>query len=145
MFIAAIMPEVIHPQIYKAYDIRGIYPDEVNKHSLAPVVWACAHIFDSGKVVIAHDGRHGSAELATFCAEEIKKQAVEQGKSFEVVAVGLATTPMYYFLVNDEGATGGMMITASHNPKEYNGVKVVGKGAETISGEELKRIIQKQS
>ena len=53
----------------------------------------------------------------------------------------MATTPMFYFLVNKLNAAGGIMITASHNPKEYNGLKVVGKNAEMVGGEEILKLM----
>ena len=54
------------------------------------------------------------------------------------------TTPMLYFLVNELRASGGVMVTASHNPKEFNGLKVVKKGARPVSGEEMKKIVMEK-
>lgn len=127
--------------IYKAYDIRGIYPDEINERSLTPAVLACATIFSDGKIIIGHDGRHGSSELADFVAKKIIEKGSGQGKKFTVEQIGLSTTPMFYFFVIELEASGGLMITASHNPKNYNGLKIVKKGAEPISGTELEKIV----
>ncbi|MES2059438.1 MAG: hypothetical protein V4438_00220 [Patescibacteria group bacterium] len=132
---------MINRSIFKAYDVRGIYPADVNIESVGAVARALTHIWNAGKIVIAHDGRHGSVELAG----EVAKQAIISGKAlgkdFDIISAGLSTTPMFYFLVNKLQASGGAMITASHNPKEYNGVKAVKAEAEAISGTELLEIV----
>ena len=124
----------MNPSIFKAYDIRGIYPTDVNETSATSIALACAKLFKPGKVVIAHDARYGGVELANIVAETIKKAS---GGQLEIIFVGLSTTPMFYFLVNELGATGGCMVTASHNPKEYNGFKIVEEKAHAISGLEV--------
>ena len=58
-----------------------------------------------------------------------------------IIDGGLMTTPMFYFLVNHFNADGGIMITASHNPKEYNGLKIINKNAVPISGKEIQKWI----
>ena len=123
--------------IFKAYDIRGIYPQSMNEDVAKAVAKACVYIFDEGEVIVARDIRHGSTELSVAVAETIKKYANEVGKKITVRDVGISSTPMFYFLVNKFKASGGCMITASHNPKNYNGMKVVTKGAEMIPGTEL--------
>lgn len=122
-------------RIFKAYDIRGIYPSEINVDVATKVAETCANMFKPGTIVVAHDVRHGSTELA---------QAVEKTltKKFKVEFIGLATTPMFYFLVNHLKASGGVMITASHNPKEYNGMKIVTEGAILVSGIEIKKMMK---
>lgn len=126
--------------IYKAYDVRGLYPAEVNKDVIRHVGRQCAHVFESGAVVVARDGRHGGEELKRALCEGLVLEALALGKSFDIVDVDLSSTPMFYFLVNHYGAGGGAMITASHNPKEYSGVKAVRKGAVPVSGTELEAI-----
>ena len=121
----------MNPSIFKAYDIRGIYPTELNESVATQIGQACAKLFKPGKVIIAHDVRYGSKELSKAVVEGLTK---DSGRQHEIILVGLATTPMFYFLVNDLNASGGCMITASHNPKEYNGFKVVGEKAHMISG-----------
>jgi phosphomannomutase len=128
---------MINRSVFKAYDIRGIYPKDVNEETIDAVVSALSHIWSDGEIVVACDGRHGSKELSERAAEQI------ECKGFKPIYVGLATTPMFYFLVNHLKAEGGMMITASHNPKEYNGVKAVKTEAEAISGKELLEMIDK--
>lgn len=137
---------MLNRSVFKAYDVRGIYPKDVNEETIDTVVQALSHIWESGlsasqagEVVIACDGRHGSDVLSKHAETKI----AELGDKFKVTYVGLSTTPMFYFLVNHLKAAGGMMITASHNPKEYNGIKAVKKNAEAISGKELLEIIDK--
>lgn len=120
--------------IFKSIDIRGIYPTQVNEEGAARIGRACSKLFVGGTIVIAHDTRHGSETLAKAVTENIVGD-------FKVIFVGLSTTPMYYFLVNELKASGGCMVTASHNPKNYNGFKIVGPGAESIAGTKIRDII----
>ncbi len=121
-------------EIFKAYDIRGRYPGELDEKIAAGVAKALAeNLFKKGKVVVAHDARLSSPELYRAILEALKIENLK----LEIVEVGLATTPMFYFLVNDLKAGGGLMVTASHNPKEYNGIKAVGPKAAAISGTEI--------
>jgi phosphomannomutase len=140
--------------IFKAYDIRGKYGTQVNQAVAVEVGKACKQLWKPGKIVIAHDIRHGSVELAEAVIEGIKqisesglnKDVLNQGTplAYEIIFIGLSTTPMFYFLVNELGASGGCMITASHNPKEYNGFKIVSEKAETISGLTVRDVISKK-
>jgi phosphomannomutase len=71
-------------------------------------------------------------------------KSIKRGASgIKIIEAGLMTTPMLYFLVNHFKTDLGIMITASHNPKEYNGLKIVGKNAIPISGEEIYKIVMK--
>ena len=128
----------MNPSIFKAYDIRGIYPTELNETGATEIGKACAKLFKPGKVLIAHDVRHGSVELSNAVAKSIAQASNGQ---HAIIFVGLSTTPMFYFLVNKLGASGGCMITASHNPKEYNGFKIVTEKAHMISGTAIRDII----
>jgi phosphomannomutase len=122
----------MNKEVFKAYDIRGIYPEEINADLVKKVV-SCLkkNFWRNGKIVVGHDVRNGSEELYNTALKEI------DNKDFSVVGVGLITTPMLTFLVNSLGASGGMIITASHSPKEYNGIKMVKEGGLQISGEEI--------
>ncbi len=120
--------------IFRTIDIRGIYPAQINEEGAASIGRACAKLFVNGTIVVAHDIRHGSETLAKAVAENIVGD-------FKVIFVGLSTTPMYYFLVNELKAAGGCMVTASHNPKNYNGFKIVGAGAEAVAGTKIRDII----
>jgi phosphomannomutase len=128
----------MNPSIFKAYDIRGIYPNEVDEKGAVQIGRACAKLFKPGKVVIAHDIRHGSVSLSEAVMEGLR---VASEGGHEIIFVGLSTTPMFYFLVTELGATGGCMITASHNPKNYNGFKIVEEKSHAISGTAVRDVI----
>jgi len=83
-------------------------------------------------VVLGHDARLSSPELYGACIEALEKE-----KGVQVIQAGLITTPMLYFLVNKHKAAGGITITASHNPKEYNGLKMVRASAIPVSGKDV--------
>jgi phosphomannomutase len=122
----------VQKDIFRAYDIRGFYPDEVNTGLVRDVVRCLKEkFFKKGKVIIGRDTRRGSVELCREAINEI------EGNGFNAIEAGVITTPMLTFLVNDLGASGGVMITASHNPKEYNGLKVVKEGGVPIGGDAI--------
>jgi len=127
----------MNTSIFKAYDIRGIYPTDVNEQVATSVARACIHMFPPGEIIIAHDVRHGSAELVVIIKTAMSAEAKVVNKEFSIREIGPSSTPMFYFLVNHFAASGGIMITASHNPKNYNGMKVVKAGAEMVPGTEL--------
>lgn len=133
----------MNKSIFKAYDIRGIYPTDINADSIGMVGRACAHMFNEGEVIVAHDARHGSPEMQKILEDSILAEAQKLNKKITIRAVGLSTTPMFYFLVCHFKASGGCMVTASHNPKEYNGAKVVGPEAVMISGTQVLETIEK--
>ena len=119
--------------IFKANDVRGKYPKEINEGAVEEICFALAKHFRSGEIVVGHDARKSSPELYSAAI-----RGLEKGNSkLVLVKVNLITTPLLYFLVNRIGANGGVMITASHNPKEYNGLKVVGRGAEPMGGKDV--------
>ncbi|MBU6142212.1 hypothetical protein KGO95_03830 [Patescibacteria group bacterium] len=126
--------------IFKAYDVRGVYPDELNEQNTVQISRALARYFGRGAmIVIGHDARLSSPSLY----KAVKKSLTVKGHLSHVIDAGLMTTPMLYFLVNDLKADGGIMVTASHNPKEYNGLKIVKKGARPISGMQVESIMKK--
>ena len=130
------------PIIFKAYDIRGRYPKEINEEVVAKIAREVRGRLGGGKIVVGHDARLSSPALYKSVLQSLKiKKFLPAGRQvkFKIEAVGLATTPMLYFLVNKLKAAGGIMITASHNPKEFNGLKIVGKKAIPISGAEIKK------
>lgn len=122
-------------KIFKAYDIRGEYPNEINEETVFLIAKHLPKIF-KGRVVIGHDDRLSSPSLYRMLFKALKSSP-----GIKVVDAGTITTPMLYFLVNNLRASGGIMITASHNPEQYNGLKVVGKKAKPISGLEILKII----
>ena len=125
--------------IFKEYDIRGIYPTDMNEFIAELVGKTVAKLWKSGKIVLAHDARIGSKELYAT----LLKTITQENKKIRIEKIGLATTPMFYFFVHKLKAQGGIMITASHNPKEWNGMKIVGKNAIPISGLEIKKYAEK--
>lgn len=113
----------INKSIFKAYDIRGLYPQELDDDAAYRIARAFVSILKCKRVVVGHDMRE-SAE--TFEAATIRG-LIDQGA--DVVPIGLTSTPMYYFSVNYCEGDAGIMCTASHNPAEYNGYKMTGPGA----------------
>lgn len=135
------MPE-INPKIFKTYDIRGIFPSELDEKTAFVIGATCARHFDNGIFVLAYDARLSSKTLFKNFLKGFEGVAKESKKKSKLEIVGFSTTPMFYFLVNHFKAVGGAMITASHNPKEYGGFKIVGKKAELIGGKEIEKIIR---
>lgn len=121
--------------IFKAYDIRGKYPDEINKIIVFRIVDSLVRAKNPKKIVISHDVRVSSPKLYQAVIEALKNFNIK------IISAGLTTTPMLYFLVNHYDADLGIAITASHNPKEYNGLKIVGLKAIPISGKEILKIV----
>ncbi|MDD4358699.1 MAG: phosphomannomutase/phosphoglucomutase, partial [Candidatus Pacebacteria bacterium] len=114
--------------IFKAYDIRGIYGENIDK-DVAYKLGRSFVIFlkkRHPKIAIGRDNRLSSPELFQY----LKKGIIDQGGI--VIDIGLSTTPMLYFGSCFLKTDGGIMITASHNPKEYNGFKLVSKNAMPI-------------
>ena len=128
-------------EIFKAYDIRGRYPDEIDESAVQEIVSvASVHWLkevENPIIVVGHDARLSSPSLYRAALQALKQSAL----GAKIHAVGLITAPALYFFVNHFQADGGIIITASHNPKEYNGLKIVGAKAVPISGEEISRWI----
>jgi len=114
---------------FKAYDIRGRIPDQLNADIAYRVANATAEYLDARKVVIGRDIRQSSAELADAVAKGLMDAGVE------VLDFGLGGTEMVYFATAFLEADGGIMITASHNPADYNGLKLVREESRPISGD----------
>jgi phosphomannomutase len=123
------MPTV-KPGIFKAYDIRGLYPEEVNEEVAHGIGRAFAAYLGARRIGLGHDMRLSSPGLAAAFADG----AAQQGT--DVVSYGLIATDMLYFAVARDGLDGGATITASHNPKQYNGAKLVRREAFPLSGDE---------
>ncbi len=126
----------INKAIFKTNDVRGRYPSEINEEAACTIGKALANHWKSGPIVIARDARLSSPTLYDAIIAGLKTF------NLELITVGLATTPMFYFTVVDKKAVGGIMVTASHNPKEYNGLKIVGYNAEVISGQDVMKFLQ---
>ena len=119
-------------EIFKAYDVRGIYPDELDEDAAYRIGkgFAQSGLLPRGRgVAVGRDMRTSSESLFAALADGLNTGGMD------VIDIGLSTTPMLYFAVNVLGAAGGVMITASHNPAEYNGFKLVREQAIPISAE----------
>lgn len=114
---------------FKAYDIRGRLGDEVTPDIMRTIARAFAEELGAARVVLGHDPRVSSEALAAAVAEGLMAAGVE------VLALGLCGTEEMYFAVDHLGADGGIEVTASHNPMDYNGMKLVGAGARPLSVE----------
>lgn len=114
-------------KIFRAYDVRGIYPDELNEEIAEKIAGATVKFLQAKKMVIGEDARISSPALREAVLNGARKVGCD------IYYIGQCTTPLFYFSVNKLGADGGIMITASHNPPQYNGLKIVGKGSASIS------------
>jgi phosphomannomutase len=133
----------IDQTIFRAYDIRGKYPAQINAETVAvaiPAIIKALKLSPRGEktIIVGHDARLSSPELYRACIEALAKE-----RGVQALSVGLVTTPMLYFLVNKHKAAGGITVTASHNPKDYNGLKMVRERAIPVSGKEVLARIMK--
>jgi phosphomannomutase len=119
----------ISPAIFKAYDVRGLYPSEVNEDAARAIGRAFVTYLDAKRIAVSRDMRLSSPSVAAAFIEGARAQGAD------VVDYGLAATDMMYFAVVRDGLDGGAQITASHNPKEYNGIKLVRREAFPLSGD----------
>lgn len=108
----------MNKNIFREYDLRGIYPSDINEQTSLTIGQSFASYTNGELVIIGHDNRLSSPSLAQY----LIKGLLEYGAS--VIDLGLCTTPMYYAIKKMLGIKNGIMITASHNPKEYNGFKI---------------------
>jgi len=114
---------------FKAYDLRGRIPDELNEDVAYRVGNATAEYLNASRVVIGRDIRSSSETLA----DAVSKGLIDAG--VEVLDIGLGGTEMVYFATGHLRADGGIMVTASHNPADYNGLKFVRSQSRPISGD----------
>jgi phosphomannomutase len=119
----------LDPKVFKAYDVRGIYPSELDEEGAYAIGRAYAEQFEPKAIAVGRDMRVSSPSVA----EAVIRGASEAGT--EVLDIGLVGTEMLYFAVGDLGLDGGVAVTASHNPKEYTGMKVVRRGALPVGGD----------
>jgi phosphomannomutase len=104
--------------IFKAYDVRGVVPDQLGAADAHRVGRSVARHFGARRLVIGRDARRSSPELAEALIRGVREEGAD------VIDIGLVATPMLYFAVEALGADGGVMVTASHNPAQYNGFKI---------------------
>ena len=119
----------INPSIFKAYDVRGLYPSEVNEEAARLIGRGFVAYLNARRIAVSRDMRLSSPSMAAAFIDGARAQGAD------VVDYGLMGTDMMYFAVARDGHDGGAQITASHNPKEYNGIKLVRREAFPLSGE----------
>ena len=128
------------PEIFRAYDIRGVYGVDLDEDLAKAIGLAYGTMLGNrGRVVVGRDVRLSGEALASAAAEGLAEAGCD------VLDIGLVTTPMSYFAAIKLDADGGIQVTASHNPPEWNGFKLIKRGGETLSAgagmEELRDIV----
>jgi phosphomannomutase len=137
----------MNPGIFKAYDIRGIYPGELNEEDAWKIGCATARFLPSllsgyergqgGQAIcVGRDMRTHSAPLVAAAIEGVRSAGVD------VIDIGMIDTPQMYFAINHLATCGGIQVTASHNPAQYNGLKISGRGAIPVGGDSGLKDIQ---
>ncbi|MFO8015740.1 MAG: phosphomannomutase/phosphoglucomutase [Candidatus Woesearchaeota archaeon] len=119
----------IDSSVFKAYDIRGVYPEQINEELAYLIGRAFVASLECREVVVGRDARESSPKLHKALLRGIMDQGAD------VIDIGLTTTPMFYFTIAEYGHDAGIMITASHNPARYNGMKLCREKAIPIGGE----------
>mgnify|MGYP000267926909 CR=1 FL=1 len=134
------MPEPI--RCFKSYDVRGRVPDELNEGIATRIGRAYAQVIKPGTVVVGHDIRLTSESMKAALVEGLLAQGVD------VFDIGQCGTEEIYFATSHLKVGGGICVTASHNPKDYNGMKFVREGAKPISGDsglaEIRRLTEQR-
>jgi phosphomannomutase len=120
---------VLDPRVFKAYDVRGIYPDELDEAGAYAIGRAYVEEFEPRRIAVGRDMRLSAAAMA----DAVMRGAAESGA--DVIDLGLVGTEMVYFAVGELGLEGGIAVTASHNPKQYTGMKIVRRGALPVGGD----------
>ena len=111
----------INKNIFREYDLRGIYPTEIDAdtaYTIGRSFGTYIKQYKETKTIVGHDNRHSSPELSNALIKGITDSGMD------VIDLGLVTTPMYYCAKKEYNINTGIMVTASHNPKEYNGFKI---------------------
>jgi len=120
----------LNTSIFKAYDVRGLYPSEVNEDAARQIGRGFVAYLKAKRIAVSRDMRVSSPSVAAAFIDGARQQGAD------VVDYGMLATDMMYFAVARDGHDGGAQITASHNPKQYNGIKLVRREAFPLSGEE---------
>ncbi len=103
--------------VYKENDIRGLYPEDWNKETAYKIGYYLSDIFSCKNIVIGRDGRKSSEEILEYLALGLSN------RSINTIDIGVVDTPSVYFAIDNYNFDLGIMITASHNPVGYNGLK----------------------
>jgi phosphomannomutase len=120
---------VLDPKVFKAYDVRGIYPTELDDEGAYAIGCAYVEHFEPRRIAVGRDMRESAPTMAAALIEG----AADAGA--DVLDLGMVGTEMVYFAVGELELDGGAAVTASHNPKEYIGMKIVRRGALPVGGE----------
>ena len=120
---------MLDPKVFKAYDVRGVHPDELDEEGAYAIGRAYVEQFEPRRIAVGRDMRVSSPPMAAAFVEG----ALDGGA--DVLDIGLVGTEMLYFAVAELELEGGACITASHNPKQYTGMKIVRRGALPVGGE----------
>ncbi len=139
----------IDPKIFHAYDVRGVYPGEINEAAVFDIAAALVEFLrkkfktSEPRIVVGRDSRLSSPKLFDFFVQG----ALSRGAA--IIDVGLVPTDALYFASNHLGVEAGAMITASHNPSRYNGIKIIVKGQRMLSGDwgwpQIKKLVLKEN
>ncbi len=114
---------------FKAYDVRGRVPDQINEDVAYRIGRAFVQFLNAKRVVVGHDIRLSSQSLSDALVRGLREQGAD------VIDIGLCGTEEVYFATFHLGVDGGIAVTASHNPMDYNGMKFVREGSRPISGD----------
>ena len=115
--------------VFRAYDIRGIYPQDIDEEAYYRIAKAYVYLFKPTTMVVGMDARTSSPSLKASLVRGFLDTGVD------VVDIGEITTDMLYYAVGASDYSGGVVVSASHNPKEYNGIKMVREKAAAISSD----------
>jgi phosphomannomutase len=120
---------MLDPKVFKAYDVRGLYPSEVDEDGAYAIGRGYVEQFEPRRIAAGRDMRLSSPSMAAAAI----RGASEAGA--EVLDLGMIGTEMLYFAVGELGLDGGFTVTASHNPRDYTGMKIVRRGALPVGGD----------
>jgi hypothetical protein len=119
---------VLDPKIFKAYDVRGIYPTELDEEGARAIGRSYVEEFEPRRIAVGRDMRLSAPAMAAATIEGATTAGAD------VLDLGTVGTEMVYFAVGELALDGGIAVTASHNPKEYTGMKIVRRGALPVGG-----------
>jgi len=120
---------MLDPKVFKAYDVRGIHPTEIDEDGAYRVGRAFVEHFELGRIAVGRDMRVSAPTMTAALIEG----AADGGA--DVLDLGMIGTEMLYYAVGELGLEGGVVVTASHNPKQYSGMKIVRAGALPVGGD----------
>ncbi|GAG39594.1 unnamed protein product, partial [marine sediment metagenome] len=124
------------PHIFREYDIRGIFPQELNEettHQLGLAIGTYYHNKGAERISVGHDCRLSSPDLSKWLIESLMESGID------LIDVGMVPTPLLYFSIHQLDMDGGVQITGSHNPPEFNGFKIC-LGEMSVHGKEIQKI-----